>query len=102
MARQHLGQRALARAVGPHDRVHLAGVHRQIDALEDLLVAGAMRTEALNFQHRAHPDTPFQLTPSSFCASTANSIGSSLKTSLQKPFTIIEMAFSVLSPRCLQ
>ena len=30
--------------------------------------------------------------PSSFCASTANSIGSSLNTSLQKPFTIIEIA----------
>ena len=37
---------------------------------------------------------PFQADPSSFCASTANSIGSSRKTSLQKPFTIIDTASS--------
>jgi hypothetical protein len=36
---------------------------------------------------------------SSFCASTANSIGSSLKTSLQKPLTIIDTASSSVMPR---
>ena len=40
------------------------------------------------------PTAPSKLTLRSFCASTANSIGSSLKTSLQKPFTIIETASS--------
>ena len=33
-----------------------------------------------------YPTLPSRLTPSSFCASTANSMGSSRKTSLQKPF----------------
>ena len=37
--------------------------------------------------------------PRSFCASTANSIGSSLKTSLQKPFTIMLTASSAPMPR---
>ncbi len=36
---------------------------------------------------------------SSFCASTANSIGSAVKTYLQKPLTIIETATSSESPR---
>ena len=35
---QHVGQGALARAVGAHDGVHLAGIHRQVHALQDLLV----------------------------------------------------------------
>ena len=37
--------------------------------------------------------------PSSFWASTANSIGSSLNTSLQKPFTIMPTASSAPIPR---
>jgi hypothetical protein len=36
MARQHLGESALAGAVGSHDRVHFARAHREIDALEDV------------------------------------------------------------------
>ena len=51
MAGQHLRQRALAGAVRTHDGVHLAGVDREIDALEDLLVAGA-RVKVSDFQHR--------------------------------------------------
>src|SRR5690606_31394670 len=102
---------------------------RERDALENFPVSRA-RAKIPNFQHvfsirisesrHPHPLTPTQppsylatwlppyptlpskLTPSSFCASTANSIGSSLNTSLQNPFTIMEMAFSVSSPRCLQ
>ena len=50
VAGQHLGQRALARAVRAHDGVHLAGVDREVDALEDLLVAGA-RAQVSDFQH---------------------------------------------------
>ena len=49
-----------------------------------------------------YPTLPSRLTPSSFCASTANSIGSSRKTSLQKPLTIMLTAFSAEMPRCLQ
>src|SRR5262249_37595887 len=47
-----------------------------------------------------YPTLPSRLTPSSFWASTANSIGSSLNTSLQKPFTIMLTASSVPIPRC--
>ncbi len=49
-----------------------------------------------------YPTPPSRLTPSSLDASTANSIGRFLKTSLQKPLTIIETAFSAEIPRCLQ
>ena len=48
------------------------------------------------------PTLPSKLTPSSFCASTANSMGSSRKTCLQKPLTIIETASSCDIPRCRQ
>ena len=36
---QHLRERALARAVGTHDGMHLAGVDREVNASEDFLVA---------------------------------------------------------------
>ena len=45
-----------------------------------------------------HPTLPSRLTASSFCASTANSIGSSFSTSLQKPLTISDSASSSLEP----
>src|SRR6187402_2295155 len=51
---------------------------------------------------RNHPTLPSRLTPSSFCASTANSIGSSLNTSLQKPLTISERESSSDRPRWRQ
>jgi hypothetical protein len=50
----------------------------------------------------SYPTLPSRLTSSSFCASTANSIGSSLNTLRQKPLTIIDTASSVEMPRCLQ
>ena len=49
-----------------------------------------------------YPTLPSKLTPNSFCASTANSIGNSRKTSLQKPLTIMLIASSKLIPRVLQ
>jgi hypothetical protein len=49
-----------------------------------------------------YPTLPSRLTPSSFCASTANSIGRFKNTCLQKPFTIMLTASSVDRPRCLQ
>ncbi len=100
VAGQHLRQRALARPVGPHDGVHFAGIHREADTAKDLPLT-SRRGQVPDLEH-AHPTLPSSETPSSFWASTANSIGSSLNTSLQKPFTMSEMAFSVLSPRCLQ
>ena len=39
--RQHLGKSALAGAVRPHHRVHLAVAHRKIDAAEDFSIAGS-------------------------------------------------------------
>ncbi len=131
MSGEHLRQRALAGPVRAHDGMHLAGVDGEGDAPEDFLVPGGS-VQILDFEQACsplmskvkvegpvsrrpyavaafdfrpstlYPTLPSRLTPSSFCASTANSIGSSLKTSLQKPFTIIEMAFSVLRPRCFR
>src|SRR4026207_1282448 len=46
-----------------------------------------------------YPTDPSSDTLSNFCASTANSIGSSRKTSLQKPLTIMLTAASVDRPR---
>ncbi len=59
----------------------------------------ARTTAGLESGATSYPTLPSRLTPSSFCASTANSMGSSLKTVLQNPFTIIETAFSAVSPR---
>src|SRR5690606_31663047 len=39
VASDDLRERRLARAVGPHERVHLAARHHQIHALEDLVAA---------------------------------------------------------------
>ena len=50
----------------------------------------------------SYPTLPSSEIPSSFWASTANSIGSSRKTSLQKPLTIMLTASSVEMPRWLQ
>jgi hypothetical protein len=82
--------------VGSHDRVHFADLDLEVDPLEDLPISH-LGPEVLDVQHVAslrvclegYPTLPSRLTPSSFWASTANSMGSSRKTSLQKPFTII-------------
>ena len=100
-AGQHLGQRALARAVGPHDGVHLAGPDlRSIPFRISCWPALACRFVIVSIP--VYPTLPSRLIPSSFCASTANSIGSSWKTSLQNPLTIIETASSVEMPRWRQ
>ena len=39
-AHEGVGQRALARAVGPHDHVDLAAAHREVDAVQHLAPAG--------------------------------------------------------------
>ena len=48
-----------------------------------------------------HPTLPSSEIPSSFCASTANSIGSCLSTSRAKPLTISATALSALRPRLI-
>ena len=49
-AGEHPGQGALARAVGPHDGVDLARIHRQVNAAEDLVVVN-FRVQVLDFEH---------------------------------------------------
>src|SRR5262245_48829566 len=49
-ARQNLRQRALARSIGSHDCVDLAGVDPQIDPLQNLLAADAS-VQILDLQH---------------------------------------------------
>src|SRR5205823_584585 len=103
---EDLRQRALARAVGAHYGVHLARPDLEVDAAQDLLACvaylGVQVLDAEHGFHPAHPMLPSRLTLRSFCASTANSIGSSLKTSRQKPLTIIDTASSSEMPRCVQ
>ena len=145
---EHIGQRRLARAVRPHDRMHLARGHAERQAVEDRLV-GDRRVEVFNLEHRLsrpvhadrpsrcaerfaaqirsmpvaesdacrgvqsarqstiaidgharrhHPTLPSRLIPSSFCASTANSIGSCFSTSRAKPLTISATAASCVEP----
>jgi hypothetical protein len=53
-------------------------------------------------ENQGYPTLPSKLTPSNFCASTANSIGRFKNTCLQKPFTIMLTASSADRPRCLQ
>jgi hypothetical protein len=55
-ARQHIGQRRLARAVRPHDRMHLARLDGQVDALEDGLVLFLeLDVQVLDLKHRFSP-----------------------------------------------
>jgi hypothetical protein len=49
---QHLRQRALSGAVGPHDGVHFPGFHGEVDPPENLPVPD-FRSEVLDFQHVA-------------------------------------------------
>jgi hypothetical protein len=103
MPGQHFGERALARAVRPHDRVHLAGAHRQVDAAQDLgTVDVGVQVADLQQHFRAfanHPTLPSSFRPSSCDASTANSIGSCVNTSLTNPLMIIDTAASGSIPR---
>ena len=54
VAEQHVGQRGLARAVGPHQRVHLSRSHGQVDALQDRLTLHR-DMEALDLQEGLVP-----------------------------------------------
>src|SRR5207248_10490401 len=78
---EDLRERALAGAVGAHDGVHLALPDLEVDAAQDLLACvahfGVQVLDAEHGFHPGHPMLPSRLTLRSFCASTANSIGSS-------------------------
>src|SRR5207237_6926494 len=95
-------------AVRPHDGVHLPGANREVDAAHAFTTFDR-RAQIPNLEQHVflfpfplarHPTLPSRLMPSNRCASTANSIGSSLKTSLQNPLTIIETASSADNPSC--
>src|SRR3989338_963648 len=109
MPRQHLGERALARAVDAHDGMHFASTHGEVDTLQDFHPPDSInhdfRLEVFYFQQYLatlvnHPTLPSSFSPSNLVASTANSIGRCTNTSLQKPLMIIETASSEPMPRC--
>src|ERR1700692_74871 len=95
-------------AAGFYVSLALAKSRHNLQFLGDLGHGGVLRelADCLNRNllifHALYPTLPSRLTPSSFWASTANSMGSSLKTSLQKPLTIMFTASWVARPRCLQ
>ena len=101
VAGDHPRQGALAGAVGPHDGVHLAGVHFQVDAAQDRDPAAIVRhhggAQVADLDHQ--PTLPSSFLSSSLTASTENSSGSFLNTSLQKPLISNEIAASMSSPR---
>ena len=99
VAGEDVGQGGLTRPVGAHDGVHFAGADLEVDASENLVPADA-GVKVSDVQH--HPTLPSRLTLSSRFASTANSIGSSLNTSRQKPLTIMATASSSEIPRWRQ
>src|SRR5207247_9211026 len=92
----------------PHDRVHFAGAHREVDSPQDFpsfdrgvqVLDLEQHVSRVPFPLARHPTLPSRLMPSSRCGSTANSIGRSLKTSLLQPFTLIDTASSADRPRC--
>ncbi len=103
MPGQRLGEGALAGAVGPHDGVHFARAHDEVEALHDLGAAD-LGAETLHFEQHPgvladHPTLPSSFMPRSLVASTANSIGSCWNTSRQKPLMIIDTASSAPMPR---
>src|SRR5690606_25585274 len=111
LAGENVGQGRLAGAVRPHDRGDFACLDGQIESADDLgAVFGDAGMQVLDFKHslfflkiyvRDQPTEPSSEMPISFCASTANSIGSSWMTSLTKPLTISAMASSSGMPRCM-
>ena len=71
----------------------------EIQALKSQFEAAQLEVEKARAGH--YPTLPSSEIPISFCASTANSIGSSWMTSLTKPLTISAIASSSGMPRCM-
>src|ERR1043165_6297390 len=80
------------------DRSHL-GAHR-VHPIGHSNHIASDRPQIVWLDH--YPTLPSRLTEMSFCASTANSIGSCCSTSLTKPSTTSAVASSAESPRCWQ
>ena len=100
-ARDHVREGALPGAVRPHHRVDLAHRNLEIEAAQDF-AAPDLDAQAADFEEIRHPTAPSRLTPSSFWASTANSMGSSESTSRANPLTIRDTASSGSMPRWRQ
>ena len=67
------------------------------DGIEGMALAEQLQKQAeprRQGRRSDHPTLPSRLIPSSFCASTANSIGSCCSTSFAKPLTISATASS--------
>ena len=108
LAGEDISERRLAGPVRTHDGVHGTWLDRQIEPVENPL-AVHLDVEILDFEERharcrslGHPTLPSRLIEISFCASTANSIGSCWSTSLTKPLTTSATASSADMPRCRQ
>src|ERR671937_826778 len=98
----HARKRRFARAVRSHERMHAAGADRKLEPVEDFLAVD-LDVQVLHFQQmHLYPTLPSRLIEISFCASTANSIGSCCSTSLTKTLTMSATASSSERPRCMQ
>ena len=126
LAGDDMAQRRFAGAVRSHDGVHLALVHGKRKPVEDLAILDP-NLQIFDFEQchyrcsvfpcargapqvacreppriGRYPTEPSSEIEISFCASTANSIGSCCSTSLTKPLTTRPTASSCDSPRCTQ
>ena len=60
VAHQRVGERALAGAVRPHDRVHLVRVDREVDAADDLGAVLDRHVEVPDLEERQGSVSPFR------------------------------------------
>src|SRR4029450_128273 len=98
LAGRHNVHRA-AQAIEPDQRAGAAPFDREL-----LSVAAVDRRHLVDIDHSfsGHPTLPSRLIEISFCASTANSMGSCWSTSLTKPLTTSATASSADKPRWRQ
>src|SRR3546814_779267 len=80
-AGQHIGEGGLAGAVGPHEGVHLAGLHRQVDALQDRLAADG-GVQVLDLKHGYYASSVFSTAAASRSAGVNSLITSIYPTML--------------------
>src|ERR1035438_4475754 len=93
-----------------HDTCKMLADSRHLDAqclhpichLPEICPNSAQMLQDKIFRPGHQPTLPSSEIEISFCASTANSIGSCCSTSLTKPLTTRPTASSWLSPRCTQ
>src|SRR4028118_1019652 len=79
--------------------VEVGALRPQPTQLRRLLLRPAVEVGLVARRH--HPTLPSSEIPSSFCASTANSIGSCCSTSFAKPLTISATESSAFNPRLM-